>query len=70
MLLRTQITFHFIRKHGVNSAGEAVTRQKYPCEECGKLLTTRTKLAQHVKTIHRGEKGHECSFCGKKFTSK
>lgn len=61
---------HRVRKHNLNKAGEFVPKKMFPCGLCGKLLTTRTKLAQHVKNIHGNVKEFQCRYCEKKFTSK
>eukprot|EP00095_Tigriopus_kingsejongensis_P003152 maker-scaffold791_size96783-snap-gene-0.24 protein:Tk03152 transcript:maker-scaffold791_size96783-snap-gene-0.24-mRNA-1 annotation:"hypothetical protein TcasGA2_TC012994" len=61
---------HRARVHNVNKAGDFVPKKMYPCETCGKLLTSRTKLLSHIRAIHENEKGFSCSFCPKRFTSK
>ncbi len=58
------------RKHNVNKAGEFVPKKMFPCGVCGKLLTNRTKLAQHVKVIHEDQKDFACAFCHQRFASK
>ena len=58
------------RKHGVNSKGETVPKKLFPCDVCGKLLTSRLKLQTHVEVIHEGRRDYKCRFCDKTFTSK
>merc|ERR1719300_1809182 len=61
---------HRSRKHGVNSKGEEVPKKFYPCDTCGKLLTSRMKLQTHIEVIHEGRRDFKCRFCDKTFTSK
>eukprot|EP00090_Calanus_glacialis_P022186 TRINITY_DN34235_c0_g1_i1.p1 TRINITY_DN34235_c0_g1~~TRINITY_DN34235_c0_g1_i1.p1 ORF type:complete len:519 (-),score=110.42 TRINITY_DN34235_c0_g1_i1:69-1580(-) len=61
---------HRALNHGVNYKGEAITRKLYSCDYCGKLLTSKTKLVNHVKVIHEGIKDFKCKFCDKSFGSK
>jgi len=61
---------HRSRKHGVNSKGEVVPKKLFPCDVCGKLLTSRMKLQAHVEVIHEGRRDFKCRFCDKTFTSK
>ena len=37
--------------------------QKHSCTECGKQLSTNSKLDTHIKGVHRGQK-FSCSHCG------
>ena len=61
---------HRARKHGVNSKGEVVPKKMYPCDHCGKLLTSKMKLQAHIEVIHEGRRDYKCRFCDKTFTSK
>lgn len=61
---------HRARIHNMNKSGEFVPKKMFPCDVCGKLLTSRTKLLHHVKIIHENEKAFACSFCSKRFSSK
>ena len=61
---------HRARKHNVNRAGEFVPKKMFPCAECGKMLTSRTKLAAHTASVHEKQRSWKCSFCGKSFSSK
>ncbi|TRY61650.1 hypothetical protein TCAL_07442 [Tigriopus californicus] len=61
---------HRARIHNMNKSGEFVPKKMFPCDICGKLLTSRTKLLHHVKIIHENEKAYTCSFCAKRFSSK
>ena len=44
---------HRALKHGVLNGN----KKEWPCEECGKRLTTKVKLLAHIKVVHRGERG-------------
>ena len=35
----------------------------FGCEICGKSLTTKATLAQHVIAIHEGKKPFKCDIC-------
>ena len=35
----------------------------FGCEICGKSLTTKKKLAQHISAIHEGIKPFKCDIC-------
>jgi len=61
---------HRSRKHGVNSRGEVVPKKMFPCDHCGKLLTSKMKLQAHIEVIHEGRRDYKCRFCDKTFTSK
>ena len=61
---------HRIRKHNVNKSGEFVAKKMFPCDLCGKMLTSNTKLTNHVRIIHEGAKDFVCGFCKKQFTSR
>ena len=61
---------HRSRKHGVNSRGEVVPKKMFPCDHCGKLLTSKMKLQAHIEVIHEGRRDFKCRFCDKTFTSK
>ena len=60
---------HRSRVHGLNKAGETVNKKMFPCQHCGKLLTTNSKLQNHVKSVHEGLRAHACKFCSKRFTT-
>jgi len=61
---------HRSRKHGVNSKGEVVPKKMFPCDHCGKLLTSKMKLQAHIEVIHEGRRDFKCRYCDKTFTSK
>ena len=50
--------------------GEFVPKKFWPCERCGKLLTSSTKLTSHIRTVHESYREWKCGFCEKKFSSK
>lgn len=54
----------------MNSKGEVVPKKLFPCNVCGKLLTSRMKLQAHVEVIHEGRRDFKCQYCDKTFTSK
>lgn len=43
-------------------------RKYISCTICNKQVSTRNGFYVHMKT-HRGEKNHECAYCGKKFVT-
>ena len=45
--------------------------EKYSCEFCGKLFTTKHSLISHTKRFHENDpiEEHTCKICGKKFVS-
>ena len=48
-----------------------VERKKtFGCEICGKSLTNKTKLAQHISAIHEGKKPFKCDICDYSCSSK
>jgi DNA-directed RNA polymerase subunit RPC12/RpoP len=54
----------------VNKSGEHVPKKMYPCGHCGRLLTSKTKVQHHIKTVHEGAKDFACNYCAKRFSSK
>lgn len=64
------LSMHRARKHNVNKAGEFVPKKRFPCPKCGNILTDRTKLLRHIKTVHENVKDWQCSLCEKRFSSK
>lgn len=42
-------------------------RQKFTCQECGKVLANRLSYSIHQRT-HTGEKPHACKFCDRTFS--
>jgi len=51
-----------------SEAGNEATRQTWPCEDCGKICSTKGNLKSH-KFTHLGIKMYECFICEKKFTT-
>ncbi|CAB0003699.1 unnamed protein product, partial [Nesidiocoris tenuis] len=41
----------------------------YPCDVCGRVLSTRITLKEHVAR-HSKEKPYECQLCGRQIRSK
>ena len=66
----SHLAHHRMKKHRVNSKGELQPKIVFPCNYCGKILTTKPKLLAHVKVIHQGIKDFTCSSCSKSFSSK
>jgi len=66
----SHLAHHRMKKHRVNSKGELQPKVLFPCNYCGKILTTKPKLVAHVKVIHQGIKDFTCSSCQKSFSSK
>ena len=64
------LSMHRARKHNVNKAGEFVSKKVFPCPKCGNVLTDRTKLLRHLKTIHENVKDWKCAHCEKRFSNK
>jgi len=42
-------------------------RQRFTCQECGKVLANRLSFTIHQRT-HTGEKPHACKFCDRTFS--
>ncbi len=61
---------HRSRVHHVSKNGQHVPKKMYPCSQCGRLLTSKTKVVQHMKTVHEGAKEFACPYCDKRFTSR
>jgi len=66
----SHLAHHRMKKHRVNSKGELQPKIVFPCNYCGKILTTKPKLLAHVKVIHQGIKDFTCNSCQKSFSSK
>lgn len=66
----SHLAHHRMKKHRVNSKGELQQKVVFPCNFCGKTLTTKPKLLAHVKVIHQGIKDFTCKSCKKSFSSK
>ena len=56
---RESLRSHTNNKHNSN-------RNKYPCEKCGKLLSSRSGYGVHMKEVH-GERSFLCDVCGKSY---
>jgi len=66
----SHLAHHRMKKHRVNSKGELQPKVVFPCNFCGKILTTKPKMLAHVKVIHQGIKDFACKSCKKSFSSK
>ena len=66
----SHLAHHRMKKHSVNSKGEAQLKLSFPCPECGKVLTTKPKLLAHLRVVHQGIKDFSCVQCPKSFSSK
>jgi len=66
----SHLAHHRMKKHNVNSRGEHQPKVTFPCDQCGKVLTTRPKLQAHVRVVHQGIKDFSCHKCHKDFSSK
>ena len=66
----SHLAHHRMKKHSVNSKGEAQLKLSFPCPECGKVLTTKPKLLAHLRVVHQGIKDFSCLQCAKSFSSK
>ena len=64
------LSHHRSSRHGVNAKGDVVPKKMYPCNRCGKLLTSRLKLMKHIEVLHEGKRDFKCKFCEKSFGSK
>ncbi|CAB4065200.1 KRAB [Lepeophtheirus salmonis] len=60
---------HTSRKHRKASVKNNSSRL-YPCNLCGKLLSSTSNLKSHKNTIHRKERNFACTYCAKCFSSK
>ena len=43
---------------------------KKNCEYCGKRFPNNGNVGRHIRTVHNGERSHECSQCERKFQQK
>ena len=46
---------------------EAHTDHRYQCDQCDYSVKTKSGMDYHVKSKHRKEKSHVCSWCQKRF---
>ena len=40
---------------------------KFPCHQCDKQYTAKSKLTRHIQSVHEGVK-YTCNQCGKQYT--
>lgn len=52
---------------GEDSQGQSITKTGFPCEECGKILSSKGNRKLHMK-IHSGDRPFKCLVCEKTFT--
>ena len=45
-----------------NISSSQEEKKTFGCEVCGKSLTNKTKLAQHISAIHEGKKPFKCAI--------
>ncbi|XP_063369851.1 zinc finger protein 26-like [Cydia amplana] len=50
---------HFVEKHS------GVSKPTYPCEYCGKVMSSKTTYQNHVSLFHKGKTDYRCHICGK-----
>lgn len=55
---------HVRREHG----DEVKNKVEFICY-CGKTLTSKSGLNNHIKYTHQKQKNHGCTFCEKAFTT-
>ena len=48
-----------------NNESNVELNNSFECQECGKCLSSKSKLKIHQKTVHDGIKSFECQECGK-----
>lgn len=48
---------------------KGMARKLYICEICGKIYNARSSFSNHM-TQHRGNKRHNCTYCGESFSYK
>lgn len=44
--------------------------RKHDCSQCGKVCSTRSSLAAHVRYVHLKISDHKCNICQKEFRRK
>ena len=45
-------------------------RDFFPCDHCGKVLSTKNTLKYHISSVHKKVKPHICIVCSKSFSQK
>jgi transcription elongation factor Elf1 len=59
-ILKTHMKLHKQRAHGIG--GPPAT-----CDQCGKGLSSKSRLKMHIKAIHENFRAFQCTDCGQKF---
>ena len=47
----------------MNTSSSFERKIMFECEICGKILAHKTKLVQHIGSIHEGKKPFRCDIC-------
>ena len=55
----------FALKNHVQNIHEKI---KHYCEECGKGLSSKHELQEHINCVHKGVSNHQCKVCMRKYT--
>mmetsp|Transcript_1476 Transcript_1476/g.4849 ORF Transcript_1476/g.4849 Transcript_1476/m.4849 type:complete len:161 (+) Transcript_1476:3082-3564(+) len=59
-----------LQEHEKTHEVHAADRVRYPCNVCGKNLSSASNLKTHIRTVHQKKASYSCSVCGKNFRLK